>query len=83
MIASRYGLLEIVKLLVEAIMRFPEVEKQRALDQTRKVSALCMQPSEQSFIWKRSSEQKVQTVTCNAITSFIERLLDCFNGGVC
>ena len=45
MIASRNGLLEIVKLLVEAIMRFPEAEKQKALDQTRKVSALYMQHS--------------------------------------
>ena len=52
MIASRNGLLEIVKLLVEAIMRFPEAEKQKALDQTRKVSGLCLQPSEVIYMEK-------------------------------
>ena len=43
MIASRNGLLEIVKLMVDTIMKFPEAKKQEALDQARKVSGLYLQ----------------------------------------
>lgn len=43
MIASRNGLLEIVKLMVDTITKFPEAKKQEALDQARKVSGLHLQ----------------------------------------
>ena len=39
MIACKNGLLEIAKLLVEAIKKLPDAEKQKALDQTKEVNS--------------------------------------------